>query len=149
MNSSRIWLKCRVLELFFCFKSRLDISATIEAVSLGANIHQYVTSGLFLSFCVLDIDLIWIHYIVKSQIITTILLIFVEDICWCLYITSWTQDECDDLLAIVIQNSQVYYILNNIDGLRFYQRVLRESDNLTKNAKSERKSGKIETRSKP
>lgn len=44
-------------------------------------------------------------------------------------------DECDDLLAIVIQNSQVYYILNNIDGLRFYQRVLRESDNLTKNAK--------------
>lgn len=36
-------------------------------------------------------------------------------------ITSWTQDECDDLLATVIQNSQVYYILNNIDGLRFYQ----------------------------
>ena len=64
-------------------------------------------------------------------------------------ITSWTQDECDDLLAIVIQNSQVYYILNNIDGLRFYQRVLRESANLTKNAKSERKFGKIETRSKP
>ena len=35
------------------------------------------------------------------------------------------------------------------NGLRFYQRVLRESDNLTKNAKSERKFGKIETRSKP
>lgn len=68
---------------------------------------------------------------------------------FCVNITSWTQDECDDLLAIVIQNSQVYYILNNIDGLRFYQRVLRESDNLTKNAKSERKFGKIETRSKP
>ena len=66
-----------------------------------------------------------------------------------LCVTSWTQDECDDLLAIVIQNSQVYYILNNIDGLRFYQRVLRESDNLTKNAKSERKFGKIATRSKP
>lgn len=50
-------------------------------------------------------------------------------------ITSWTQDECDDLIDIAIQNSQVYYILNDSDVRKFYEKILKENKKTTANSK--------------
>lgn len=50
-------------------------------------------------------------------------------------ITSWTQDECDDLIDIAIQNSQVYYILNDSDVRKFYEKILKENKKTTANFK--------------
>lgn len=54
-------------------------------------------------------------------------------------ITSWTQDECDDLIDIAIQNSQVYYILNDSDVRRLYEKILKVNSTLSENAQMVKK----------
>ena len=39
-------------------------------------------------------------------------------------ITVWTKDETENLFTIAVNNSQVFYILGDMDGKAFYQRLL-------------------------
>lgn len=49
-------------------------------------------------------------------------------------VTAWTSDERETLFVIAVNNSQVFYILGDLDIKSFYQRLLKECHTLSANA---------------
>ena len=49
---------------------------------------------------------------------------------------NWTSDEKEDLFEIAIKNSQVFYILGDVDVKSFYKNLLKESAVLSENAQT-------------
>lgn len=48
---------------------------------------------------------------------------------------NWTQDELEALMDMAVNNSQIYFILNDVDIKLFYRKLLKQMKNITENGK--------------
>jgi replicative DNA helicase len=48
---------------------------------------------------------------------------------------NWTQDELVTLMDIAVNNSQIFYILHDIDVKLFYRKLLKQMKNISENGR--------------